>query len=698
MKQVQTLSIQPGPLGPVAQYAVRELRHFLEKYSCLEIVEHPRAERQICLAVDDRMSPCSSRIRGEAADDGIPIITITGADESSLLNGVYRLLGKMGIRFCLDGDSLPGRLDLCAADNLDETFHPFCRNRGIRQHINFPMDISSYSLRDAQEYIRNLARIGMNAVTFHSYTGQWHRYSGQGKDILAGNFFYGQRHLVPQEPHIREQIQNRTYFCIPEAEPILEDPLKRSKFAQEWLRQVMNTAKQAGMRITLSLELPDAPVEPLIQMIRNALTDYPNTDVLEWISPEGGGDSYPLTQPQAVQLIQKLFGHIDGAEQICRQIPQNPPMALAGTLYSLHRALLLYQNRAKIFAGIRELPIQIGLYVTCLETLKILKPLMDRVLPSQVSRSFLPAHGATAVSNAIQSMNFSKADLQNTMLYSWGEFDGNLYLLQNGCNGIESLINLTHQISMGESIHGICLNHWRTAENIPCLMYAAQALDTPVSPRAFYLREADRLGVGDPQLFAHAMGALGELDIHNRDALFNIGFCFLGCWLNPKGLGWIRSWEPREIDNAIAAYETIQASLCRCLSGSPTASIRGIGLLRLLINRAQCSIVHLKAIGQLKKICPIAQDESPLVLDAEQRQPIIKSCGRALEYAKQYIRLHLRQMPDRGCQGTLVSYCATIPVYIDHILQYFVYGETQCEHRPASFEDPPPPQTANPAF
>lgn len=37
---------------------------------------------------------------------------------------------------------------------------------------------------------------------------------------------------------------------------------------------------------------------------------------------------------------------------------------------------------------------------------------------------------------------------------------------------------------------------------------------------------------------------------------------------------------------------------------------------------------------------------------------------------------------------------ATLPVYIDHIRQYFVYGEKECTHQPESFDAPPPPDTA----
>ena len=73
---------------------------------------------------------------------------------------------------------------------------------------------------------------------------------------------------------------------------------------------------------------------------------------------------------------------------------------------------------------------------------------------------------------------------------------------------------------------------------------------------------------------------------------------------------------------------------------------------------------------------------------------MLSCCDRALELCREYLTLHLEQLPDRGCQGTAVSYYATLPTYIDHIRQYFVYGEKECRHRPSSFDQPPPPDTA----
>lgn len=114
---------------------------------------------------------------------------------------VYQLLSQLGICFSTEGDFLKKPFALASLPESRD-FSPYCRYRGVRQHINFPMDISAYPLGEAKEYIRRLARMGMNAITFHSYNGQWHPYHKGEERVPAGHFFYGQRHAVPADPEL----------------------------------------------------------------------------------------------------------------------------------------------------------------------------------------------------------------------------------------------------------------------------------------------------------------------------------------------------------------------------------------------------------------------------------------------------------------------------------------------------------------
>ena len=683
--------IETDATDKVIQYAADELLQYLTKYTNTTDTKDSRLKRVFQLVVDDTMEAHCYSINSASTDE-VSYVSIHGGSESSVLTGVYELLGGMGIHFDINGEFSRSSFQMDAWNDRQQMFTPFCRNRGIRQHINFPMDISSYTLAEAQEYIKNLARMRMNAITFHSYTGQWHGYETEDKRVLPGNFFYGQRHAVPSYPQIAEVVGNQKDYCIPEAELLYNDNSARAKFAEQWLRELMKTAKQAGLRITFSIEFPAGEtLETLVQICRNVLACYPDIDSLEWITPEGGGDGIAMTVGSLQQDLKEWFGE-EVSNDLCWKELDEIPEALPGTLSNLKKAIELYGRRTEIFKDRVEVPIQIGLYVTCKHTIKMVKQVMNALIPEDVVYTFLSAHGSLAVYDNLKFVGLSPEELQRTMIYSWIEFDGNMYLQQNSSDGIEQLMQHLKETSGGESIHGVCLNHWRTAENIVTINYAAQAMVAPLPSHVFYKEYCTDLGIEDHDLLVDVLTRMAALDTFNRDNLFNIGFCYLGCWLMNKGLSWIRPWRAEDMKYSIACYERMAEDLITCRDHASTQ--RAAEWTQLLRNRVICSIEQIKAIQQLSRIAAFAEDDHPERLTEQQREQVLHACESALEYSRKYIETHVRMIADRGCEGTIVSYYATIPTYIDHIKQYFVYGETECSHIPVSMDQPPAPDTA----
>jgi hypothetical protein len=78
-------------------------------------------------------------------------------------------------------------------------------------------------------------------------------------------------------------------------------------------------------------------------------------------------------------------------------------------------------------------------------------------------------------------------------------------------------------------------------------------------------------------------------------------------------------------------------------------------------------------------------------LTDEQKDIVREKCSDAMKYAFLYMEKMTEIMPDRGCEGNLISYYITIPVYIDHILKVFTVGEVVCEHTTKRFDSPPAP-------
>jgi hypothetical protein len=178
------------------------------------------------------------------------------------------MLEEAGVTFGVTARILPPKLDLEKLIGFSRLIKPAVSQRRIRQHINFAIDISSYPLEEAKSYIRNLARFRMNSLTLHIYQRQWYPYPLDGGKALAGNFFYGQRH------------------DIPDIEAFYDRPEEKSRRAMEWLRSVIEEARPVGLTVNFSLELRTDDMDRSLETGESVIEHYPMIDGLELISQE----------------------------------------------------------------------------------------------------------------------------------------------------------------------------------------------------------------------------------------------------------------------------------------------------------------------------------------------------------------------------------------------------------------------------
>jgi hypothetical protein len=225
------------------------------------------------LAQDPQMTAGTFCVRDRGPEgDATHCVELTGSDAPAMLHAVYTLLARVGVFFDVTGVSLPDPLRLARLDGWSATITPSVTARGIRQHLNFPMDISAYPLWEATEYMRNLARLRFNRIVFHSYPGMFYETPG---GALAGSFFYGQPHPLPMEPTLRRGVRNAEVFCIPEVEPLATDLPRRSAAARRWLSTVMAQAQQCGLTVQFSCEPAADTPEATAAIARAILTQYP---------------------------------------------------------------------------------------------------------------------------------------------------------------------------------------------------------------------------------------------------------------------------------------------------------------------------------------------------------------------------------------------------------------------------------------
>lgn len=577
---------------------------------------------------------------------------LQGGDPTGVLHAVYSLLEEIGYTFDITGTTAPDKFNFEALKGIDKTITPKVRWRGIRQHVNFPMDISSYPVDEAKEYIRNLARLRFNKLVIHSYPGQWYEWESGDSINYAGHFFYGDRHYMYDNALLRNVVRfNDSTFCIPDAEKCYDNIPERSKLAIEWMSELMNSAKECGMLLQFSFEPRAMNADETVKLAHKIVDTYPQIDALEMITEETGGWGPQCTEAEVKETLKKYFPETVMNDSAIIN-PIKPKQTDLNQLYSqigvIGKAIETLNNDSDFQKKISEL--KMGIYCTMPAYEVASYRLAQSVLPDN-HISIMPSHGSDGVAKAFGNMVTTKEDLDRTEIYSWIEFDGLMYIQQNGSKGIFDLEKKIDNL-LGENgqCYSLLFNHWRTAENRASARFAAiSTLYGTKSMDAFYGEYADRLGIKNKELFAKAMNKINEVDTYATVDLVNIAFCWMGGWNNGGPFDYV---DMENIDKGVAMYLEAGNMLGTLLS--ETEGMRAKEYLAFLGNRTLASVIYLKAfkeVGQLHSIKKGANGQ----YSEEDKQKAIEICNHALLSFDQFMETYAQQLPDRGSEGTLVS-------------------------------------------
>jgi hypothetical protein len=669
----------------ICTYAFTELTYFLNKAGIKDIRENTDAGTAdsylIQLKKDAKLKPYSFRVEYQSSGNYKKIL-LSGNNSTCVLHAVYTMLEKIGYTFEITGP-VENDIDFKRLVGYRETITPSVLNRGIRLHLNFPMDISSYSLADAKEYIRNLARMRFNSITFHSYVNQWIEGPQNGRDTLAGHFFYGINFPIPDTPSVyKEHIDNKSFYCIPEIEPFYNRPIERSHMAVKWLQQVMMEAKKVGMTIQFSFEPREISrnYELTIQTAQRILQNYPLIDKLELISEESPGDLGPAMPPkEAADLLTSYFGtsvlKIKSVQEILKN-PQREFIKIFGDVCHDVIAAKLLLQRSDLPAGIK---LCTGVYCITPKYMRACLDIMEKYNPPQVSMALLPGHSAQRVANYVREIGIKDNEWQRIMMYSWLEFDGLMFVQQNGLTGIRMLVEDARKTLGGRPIPAICFNVWRTSENRTTARFASLiTLDGKLKENEFYHNNSLSLGIGSSENYAEALNELNTADWKMTNSLPNFGFCWSGSWGGSWGesqndgrrnIGYFGMWPVDSITAVREQFEDARKKLAVCIK--ETENENGKKYLSFLDNRVRTSIVYMKAMQKGAELQPLFLKKEAKDFAQTDRDTVVKHCNEALSLLEQCVNVFSEAMPDRGCQGTLISYYYTPRAYLLELRENF---------------------------
>ena len=583
------------------------------------------------------------------------IVLLAGSGNTEISNALYTFLEDIGYRFNITGVVYPVSIDISnvAAKGL-VTVHPAVRWRGIRQHVNFPMDISSYPIGEAKAYVRDLLRMRFNKLAFHSYPNQWYKVVVNGKTEYAGHFFYGNRHPIPQDvPVVKDHIRfNKEYYVIPEIEPVYLDEAACSDAAVKWMAELTSYAKELGFFISMSAD-PNGQktLDDVLNVVRFIGDSYPAVDQMELISEEMGGWGSGTSREKLDSTFVEYFGQDILKDTLVVRATREQNSDLENLIYQTGRnirAITTIKSDPELNS--RFSSVTVGSYCTNPDYTRAAYYLARKFLPES-EIVVLPAHGSRRVADFITRSVYKSEDMAKAIVYSWIEFDGLMFLQQNCVKGIHDLIvYMQNTLGEGQQANALLFNHWRTAENRTAARYAALAtLYGPVPEDQFYRENAQELGISDAADYHRAMRILDDADWDATNDLPNIGFCWVGAWDGGGSFGWMPRDNVRRIRAMYDESGSILAEVLRQTSAGP-----GHDYLEFLCNRIACTVVYLNAFEAAGAIQDIKPSKSGVYTDA-QKGAYVKACNEGLLIFDQYLDLHTRMMPDRGTEGTLIN-------------------------------------------
>jgi hypothetical protein len=597
-------------------------------------------------------------------------VTFLGETPIEVSHAVHEFLEQLGFHFGLDGVKHPKTL---RPDTLRSGYYltrPHTRWRGIRQHVNFPMDISSYPQEEAREYLRRLVRMRFNKIAVHSYPNLWHEVVTGDTIERAGNFFYDRPHPIPDHPLIRDRIRfNKKLFCIPEVESAYSDRILRSRQATAWMHDMLSYAKEIGLRVHFSIEpRRRGDIAYILDNARSAIEQYPMIDELGIITEELGGWGETCTDSTVRDVLVRRFGAESLQDTVVTRVIRPRQTDLDNLLEQLGRNMEAVRRiPQQSWFRDRHIELQLGIYCTIAEYAPVAYHLARIGLPD-MNIGIMPGHGSVRTANHLARVRKNAEDLAHTTILSWIEFDGLMFSQQNPVDGIEALFRQLDTLRGGRQLNTVLFNHWRTAENAVAARYAAEtSLLGPIDRSAFYSHQVQILGLKNKDEYLTVMHTLEKLDRICTNDLPNVGFCWIGAWLTGGPYTWMNRPLLQQTARAYDSLRNIVHRLTAELSDG-----YGRAQLSLLENRLLTSHLYLSAFEAACGIQDIKKDNGGAYPKSAQEQAGIM-LDRSLRLYDRYMEAHGKAMPDRGCEGTLINLWHG-PVYGVKVLRARIAG------------------------
>ncbi len=587
------------------------------------------------------------------------------------------------------------------------------------------MDISAYPLAEAKEYIRNLARMRFNEITFHMYLacGWFHMELSEAGDSFAERqgrihdytYFYSEFHPVPEDAFIRDVVRNEHTFCPPEVESRYGSKEARG-FAYRFLGELIREAKRFGLYVSVSTDIagsnfkdyfPKAKshdralwVKATLEMLNQMTSLYSEADDFELISPENTSKESNDWEGECRSFLVRLLPDwpkekVEALIALANVDSAYDKGGFLQTLECIDVAMEAFrQAKASNVIGPRLAgkKLTVGLYNGMAKVSQANARVLTAAVPAEFGLAWLPGHGAHTCHLRVESMNLTPDDIARLRMYSWIEIDGFMYTPQFPRTGLKENIDFCVNDGDPRQSRGVLFNHWRNAENELGLLYAGLASYDNVSPADFGAKVLKAYwGVKDEtrlEQFLQALEAVDELQPR-------CGFCYLACWWEIDANKDMSPMTNNITEEETSAQLEATRKAISLLDKLIAQSTRTVGLRSMRFYRAilQAGVEHIQAALKIKHMADYLKTVDRKNMTPQQRETFQALGDEALEPAYNWLRIMAANGVDRGVEGNIVSYHHVMVGYIKGFQG--LYGTISYQPMPeyavpSSIQAPPP--------
>ena len=620
---------------------------------------------------------------------GRPAVVVTGGSQPAALWAAYALLEHLGALFEFSGETLPPRRPALDLDGIVLRKTPSITERGLRLHLNFPMDQSAYSLPEFLAWVDRIARMKVNTLMFHFYAAHpWFYFQYKDARTASGTFFvgssmFGGKYLLSPEMIGRDLVRNKAQFFPPEMEGMAPGEALIHK-TEERLRAVMARAHERGIKVAVSFEPLGLPGEiaahlpawekeaggrdRLLRDVTAArllacMDAYPQADEYQLISVEGSSDAPAdldlkadlrrLCTKYRIPFDPEDEARFAGAKESGIHLaPYNAPESASALGRGLYRpvvsSLRFVDLALDVLADARVAErlkregkqANVGIYLPHGPAVKLCTPALRAMIPPAGRLQMMVDYGARATADQMPGWDALRGADLHLGVITWLEFDGSMFLPQAWPRSVYDCV----RNAKGLPLTSLVANHWRVSgldADAACLAEVPWAPDEGYDTWFDgYLGRVFRRG-NAPQA-RKAYDALEQATLTCRAHLFNVGFCWEGRFRSGFG------YPQQHVETAKKQFGEARdafAALAGALSQGP-AQTRA----QALADRCECARIHLDTMQEMGA-AEVRPSDPPEKLKAG-----AEHAEAAYALAQQYMKTYARHVLDRGDEGMLVNY------------------------------------------